>query len=598
MDNLSSLAAAVSISDIIFVISRFVLPTLALWTVVRCVRSMLRERYEPETWGYISLPDGSAAPLRHWEILIGRSRYSDVVIKNRDAARSHASLIRGEDGEWELLDLGTGAVTLVNDCEVPLEGVGVRDGDEITIGSSVLRFVDLPEEDRALLSQRRTKPGRYIRPFVTFVVLTLFQAVLVYQLSLSVKAEFVAPVCMAFAALAVLQWCYYLIMRSIRRTGFEVETLAFFLCSVGFAVSASSVPEDMLKQVILTCVGVAAFIMLGWWLRDLKRAKKLRWPAACAALLMLAANLILSRVTYGARNWIQIGSFTIQPSEFVKVAYIYAGTATLDRLFIRRNLFMYIGFSAACVGALALMGDFGTALIFFVTFLVISFMRSGNLATVFLAVTAAALACMLVLTVKPYIAQRFATWGHVWEFANDEGFQQTRTLSAAASGGLFGFGAGGGWLKYVFAANTDLVFGMVCEELGLITAVLCVLAVAALAAFTVKNAAQGRSSFYVIAACSAVSMLIVQLSLNIFGSVDLLPLTGVTFPFVSVGGSSLISCWALLAFIKAGDTRRGASFVVKPPEAYRDAPDDSDEVFNSDDDWYLSLPEDSEGVQR
>ena len=96
-----------------------------------------------------------------------------------------------------------------------------------------------------------------------------------------------------------------------------------------------------------------------------------------AALGFLALNLIAGETTNGATNWLSIGGFTLQPSEFVKVAYIYTGAATLDRLFRGRNLFLFIAFSAICVGALALMGDFGTALIFFVTFLVISFMRSA-----------------------------------------------------------------------------------------------------------------------------------------------------------------------------------------------------------------------------
>jgi cell division protein FtsW (lipid II flippase) len=541
---------------------------------------MLRERYEPETWGYVELPDGSNAPLRHWENLIGSSRSCDVVLRQDDCARTHAALIRGEDGLWTLFDLDTGSDTYYDGYCVPPEGIILRDGDSFSIGGSELRFIDLTEEERSLLSKRRTKPGSAIRPGLTLTLVTLFQALLALQLCYTMGAGYAREIVLAFGALALIEWCYYLVMRSIRRMGFEVETLAFLLCSVGFAVCASSVPEDLVKQVILTLVGIGVFIILGWWLRDLRRARAMRWTAAAAAIVFLAVNLILSRVTYGARNWVQIGSFTVQPSEFVKVLYIYAGAATLDRLYMGRNLFMYIGFSAVCVGALALMGDFGTALIFFVTFLVISFMRSGNLATVFLAITAAALAGLLVLTVKPYIAQRFATWGHVWEYAYDEGFQQTRTLSAAASGGLFGYGAGGGWLKGIFAANTDLVFGMVCEELGLIIALLCAGVPILFAAFTVKNSAQGRSSFYVIAACAAVSMMLVQMALNIFGSVDILPLTGVTFPFVSIGGSSLISCWALLAFIKAGDTRRGASFVVKPLEAYRDAQDEYDALLD------------------
>ena len=265
----------------------------------------------------------------------------------------------------------------------------------------------------------------------------------------------------------------------------------------------------------------------------------------------------------GAANWLSFGGFTLQPSEFVKVMYVFVGAASLDRLFRRRNLFFFIAFSAVCVGALALMGDFGTALVFFLTFLVISFMRSGSFATVFLAVAGAALAGFLVLTVKPYIAQRFAAWGHVWEDPYGAGWQQTRALSAAASGGLTGVGAGRGWLHTIFAADTDMVFCLLCEELGLITALCAALAIVAAAFFAVRTAARGRSAYYVIAACAAAVMMTVQMALNIFGSTDILPFTGVTFPFVSRGGSSLISCWALLAFIKAADTRPAASAFVK-----------------------------------
>ena len=88
-------------------------------------------------------------------------------------------------------------------------------------------------------------------------------------------------------------------------------------------------------------------------------------------------------------------------------------------------------------------------------------------------------------------------------------------------------------------------------------------AVIALALFAVRNAAQGRNTYYVIAGCAAVSMMMVQLGLNVFGSLDILPFTGVTFPFVSKGGSSLISCWGMLAYIKAGDTRSGGSFALR-----------------------------------
>ena len=113
------------------------------------------------------------------------------------------------------------------------------------------------------------------------------------------------------------------------------------------------------------------------------------------------------------------------------------------------------------------------------------------------------------------------------------------------------------------AADTDLVFGILCEEWGLIIALLAVGAIITLAVFAVRACRVGRSSFYIIAACAAGSLLVFQTSLNVFGSVDLLPLTGVTFPFVSNGGSAMMSAWGLLAFLKATDTRENASFAIR-----------------------------------
>ena len=278
---------------------------------------------------------------------------------------------------------------------------------------------------------------------------------------------------------------------------------------------------------------------------------------------MLTLTLLLGEERYGAKNWINLGGITLQLSEFAKVLFVFSGAASLERLYTRRNLIGFVALAGACVIALALQGDYGTALIFFVTFIVIAFLRSGDLASVVFICSGAALGAFLVIKAKPYIANRFAAWRHVWEFAQSSGYQQTRTMSAAASGGLFGLGAGEGWLQNIGAASTDLVFGILCEELGLIVALCAVAAVAILAVFAVKSSSIGRSSYYVIVACAAASMLVFQMMLNVFGSVDILPLTGVTFPFVSTGGSSMIACWGLLAFIKANDTRQNASFVVK-----------------------------------
>lgn len=552
--------------------SKAILVLLSFGILIRCLRSMLREKYDLETWAYLRYGK-ERLPIQHWEVIIGRAPDSDVCIPEREIARTHAVLRRDDLGCWRINDVFSRGGVWVNNIFVDDDGVEVKDGDVLNLNGICVRFTDLSMEKRERLESKRSGVGRRYSPALTLLMLTVFQLFLLLQQSFYADPAYLSDIALAFGSLIVMEWSCFNAMRIINRSGFEIETLAFYLCSLGMSVAASSTPEDLYKQILLTLAGLALFLLAGWWQRSLHRTASTRILVALSALLLLGINVVASDVVLGARNWLEFWGFSFQPSELVKVAYVYVGAATLDRLFRRNNLYVFIGFSAICVMALALIGDFGTALVFFVCFLVISFMRSGSIATVMLAVTGAGLAGFLAVSARPYIAQRFASWGHVWEDIYDKGFQQTRAMSAAAAGGLFGKGAGNGWLKDIFAANTDLVFGMVCEELGLLIACMMVCAVILLACFAVRSARTGRSAYYGIAACAAMSILLTQLALNVFGSMDILPFTGVTFPFVSRGGSSLLSCWMMMAFLKSADNRREASFAVRPGEKIRSAGD-------------------------
>ena len=359
------------------------------------------------------------------------------------------------------------------------------------------------------------------------------------------------------------EWLYMLF--GVLITGsdyFELEAVAFFLSGIGLTICASIGESYALKQLIAVGLGLAAYLIILILIRNVRIACALRYPAAIGSALVLAANIVLAKATNGALNWIDIGPVSIQPSELVKVAFILVGAVSLDKLLSNTSITAYIIYSLTCVGFLFLMRDFGTALIFFFTFVLIAYMRSGDVRTLLLICTAALMGAVLVIYFKPYVAGRFAAYRHVWEQIDTGGYQQTRVLIYSASGGLFGLGIGEGKLRNVFAASTDLVFGMICEELGMIIGFAVLISFACIAIFAFKAAKNAASSFYAIAAVGAAGMLLFQLSLNVFGITDLLPLTGVTLPFVSRGGSSMICSWGLLAYIRAA----GAPFRIPSPD--------------------------------
>ena len=542
-------------------LARIAFPVLAVLILGRAVRSLLTIPHTPETWGQLSLPNGSSILLNHWENIIGRGRTTDVQLNYPSISRQHAALCRGEEDMWTIYDLGSKGGTLVNGERVEYSAP-VSLGDTITLGGVELLFLPqtLEEQERMEKKRRAEQPGRI---WPSFLWLTIFQVLTCLQLIVALGASVTPAVPAAFFGLTAVMWLYYAALRLNHRIGFEMETIAFFLSTLSLAVTASSAQGSLIKQLAAIVLGLCLFLVLGIFLRDLGRVQKNRWLMAASAIGLLGITLVLGQAKYGAVNWISIGPLSFQPSEIAKICYIFAGSATLERLFHKRNLGLFILLTGVCIGLLGLMSDFGTAAIFFVTFLVIAYLRSGDWATLSLICGGAVFGAGIIVTFKPYILSRFASWGHAWEAASTTGYQQTRTMSAAASGGLFGMGAGGGWLHRVAAADTDLVFGMLCEEWGLIIALLAVGAIITLAVFTVRILRVGRSSFYTIAGCAAGSLMVFQTCLNVFGAVDLLPLTGVTFPFVSNGGSAMMSAWGLLAFMKATDTRENASFAIR-----------------------------------
>lgn len=212
--------------------AHFILPVIALIVLIRCIASMFYGRAEPETWGHLVTPDGKVYPLLHWECLIGRARSADITLPYADVANVHAVLMRNDAGEWTVSDLSRSGGVYLNGEQIT-EPTQVFSGDILRCSTHMLKFADMSEERRAVQEQRRTIAGRKVSAGGTLFFLTVFQLLLALEFVSSADSAHLLGILMSFAALSLTQWFCYVLMRTMDRSGFEVETIAFSSARLG-----------------------------------------------------------------------------------------------------------------------------------------------------------------------------------------------------------------------------------------------------------------------------------------------------------------------------------------------------------------------------
>ncbi|MFR0924836.1 MAG: hypothetical protein ACLSGI_09645 [Butyricicoccaceae bacterium] len=177
----------------------------------------------------------------------------------------------------------------------------------------------------------------------SLVLLTLFQILTGLQLIIAQGDKATTTIPLTFFVFTVICWAYFIVMRLFRRIGFEMETIAFFLCTLSLAVTGSTVPDELPKQLIAILMGLAIFIVLGFFLRDLTRAQKVRWFMSATAVGLLAITLLIAVAGYEG----MAASRPLRPADLeYEICYIFAG-AQLDAV-QQAQLWMFIGLTAIC----------------------------------------------------------------------------------------------------------------------------------------------------------------------------------------------------------------------------------------------------------
>ena len=384
--------------------------------------------------------------------------------------------------------------------------------------------------------------------------------------------------------LAYLPWLALLIcagaasyvLAAQRRLDSVPLSLAYLLLAVGLAEIARLKPELFTAQLRWACVGIAFWALTVVLWERLRNFLAYPYVLGIATTIILLLPLLFGVSIGGNTNWLAFGGFSVQPSEFGKILLIFFLAAYLAdhravlTLPARRFLFLHlppVRFIAPLVvlwGLAVLMfviaRDLGAALLFFGMAVLMTYMGTGRKSYVFLAGLFIVIAAALSYALFGHVRVRFDIWLHPWADPNGMSYQVVQSLFAIGTGGIWGTGFAEGHPLLIPEVHTDFIFAAIAEEFGLIGAVF-VLMCYALLFWRGSRIAMGvpRAEESLLAAGCAASLLL-QAFIITAGVTKLLPLTGITLPFVSYGGSSMSASFILIGILTAlSHERRGAA---------------------------------------
>ncbi|MBR2731854.1 MAG: FtsW/RodA/SpoVE family cell cycle protein, partial [Clostridia bacterium] len=213
--------------------------------------------------------------------------------------------------------------------------------------------------------QKQTRRQPRFQQITVMLLMTAFQLICAACVLCRQETPELSTVYLLIGYIAA-EWIYLLIGNLVTGNDyFELEAIAFFLSGLGLTLCASFSEAFAFKQLVAIGLGLAVYLLILLLIKNMYVVRWLRYPAAIGSIGVLALNLLLAQVHNGTLNWIDLGPVSIQPSELVKVVFVFVGAVTLEKLLSTRALWLYIGYALVCVGCLFLMRDFGTALIFF-----------------------------------------------------------------------------------------------------------------------------------------------------------------------------------------------------------------------------------------
>lgn len=322
------------------------------------------------------------------------------------------------------------------------------------------------------------------------------------------------------------------------------------LMATGFIILGRLGKGYAIRQMVFAVVICFISLFIPYLIERFAYFDKFGFIYAVIGIILLALVFVIGEEKYGAKNWIVIGKFALQPSEFVKIIYVFFAAALLAKSTSFKNVVKVSVLAAIHVLILVAEKDLGAALIFYITYIIILFVASGNaiyLGAGFAAGTAAAVVAYNLFT---HVQTRVTAWSDPWSHIDTAGYQVAHSLFAIGTGGWFGMGLGEGMPGVIPVAESDFIFSAICEELGFFFGICIILVEISCFIMFINISLKMQRRFYKLAALGLSIEYIFQVFLTIGGVTKFIPSTGVTLPLVSYGGSSVISTVILFSIIQ------------------------------------------------
>ncbi|MDO5300912.1 MAG: FtsW/RodA/SpoVE family cell cycle protein [Tissierellia bacterium] len=327
-----------------------------------------------------------------------------------------------------------------------------------------------------------------------------------------------------------------------------------FLLTIGLVMIFRIEPEKGLKQLQWAFLGVIVFYMTYFFTRYVKGLENWGTLAILASLVLFAMTLLFGREIGGAKNWLSIGPVQFQPSELIKILlmFILAGFYANYEKYTKYKYASYIIMSVVYVFLLLLLlqRDLGTAAIFVAMFSAIQFIYDKNRKAILVHWVLLVLGAIAAYFLFRHVQVRVSTWLDPWSDVYNTGRQLAQSLIAIAEGGFFGTGIGYGYPQLIPVSETDFIFPVIIEEMGLFAGFGIIMLYLLLTYRGIKIALSQEYLFYRILALCCTLLFAVQSFVNIGGVIKLIPMTGVTLPFVSYGGTSILSSFMALGILQ------------------------------------------------